>query len=104
MLEFGFVTRCIERVGEEMPMKRTKSGGTPSRIRDRPSQAERLETGQKIRDVRQSRHGIVLDFACQYSHPKAQPVYSYLIRWEDGQVQAISEGALAPGCGMEPVD
>jgi hypothetical protein len=65
---------------------------------------ERLETGQKIRDVRLSRVGIVLDYARQYSHPKAQPVYSYLVRWEDGQVQAISEGALAPGCGVEPLD
>jgi len=38
---------------------------------------------------------VVLEHACQYSHPKADPVYSYLIRWEDGQVSAISEGALS---------
>ena len=66
--------------------------------------SDQLASGQKLRDVRLSRQGVVLDSACQYTHPKAQPVYSYLVRWEDGQVQAISEGALAPGSGVELVD
>ena len=50
---------------------------------------ERLEAGQKIRDVQTNNVGVVLDFACQYAHPKADPVYSYLVRWGDGQVQAL---------------
>jgi hypothetical protein len=42
-----------------------------------------------------------MDCACQYAHPKAQPVYNYLIRWEDGQVQAFTETALAKQFGLE---
>ena len=52
---------------------------------------ERLETGQKIRDTQTNNVGVILDFACQYAHPKADPVYSYLVRWQDGQVQALTE-------------
>jgi hypothetical protein len=55
---------------------------------------KRLEAGQKVRDVRERTVGVVLDYACQYAHPKAPPVYSYLIRWRDGQVQALSETAF----------
>jgi len=47
---------------------------------------------------------VVLDFACQYAHPKAEPVYSYLIRWDDGQVNALSEAALGGGQGYELID
>ncbi len=65
---------------------------------------ERLEVGQKIRDGRGQRDGVVLEYACQYAHPKADPVYSYLIRWDDGQVFAISEAALGNGSGFEPLD
>jgi len=62
-----------------------------------------LEIGCEIRDRREDKTGIVVDFACQYAHPKAQPVYNYLIRWQDGQIQAVSEGALTPEYGLEPV-
>jgi len=64
----------------------------------------RLETGQKVRDVQEDSVGVVLEFACQYAHPKAQPVHSYLIRWEDGQVSAVSEAAFFGGAGLELVD
>jgi hypothetical protein len=45
-----------------------------------------------------------VDYACQYAHPKAQPVYNYLIRWQDGQIQAITETALAREFGLDLVD
>ena len=57
----------------------------------------RLDVGRRIRDTRNEQEGVVLDYACQYPHPKADPVYSYLIKWEDGQIQAISETALRGG-------
>jgi len=47
---------------------------------------------------------LILDFACQYAHPKADPVYNYLIRWEDGQVQAFSSDALGGRYGFELLD
>ena len=56
---------------------------------------ERLEAGQKVHDRQNDTTGVVLEYACQYAHPKADPVYSYLIRWQDGQVQA--SGASASG-------
>ncbi len=56
--------------------------------------SKRLEAGQKVCDVQSRSVGVVLDYACQYAHPKAQPVYSYLIRWQDGQVNAVSEAAF----------
>ena len=65
---------------------------------------EPLQAGQKVLDLRNRQEGVILDFACQYAHPKADPVYSYLIRWEDGQVQALSEAALAGGFGFEVID
>lgn len=65
---------------------------------------KKLESGQKVRAVHENMVGIVLDSACQYAHPKAQPVYSYLIRWEDGQVQALSELAFSGAYGYEIVD
>jgi len=65
---------------------------------------DKLEAGQKVRDVRSNSVGVVLDHACQYAHPKADPVYSYLIRWEDGQVQALSESAFDGDNGYEILD
>jgi len=56
--------------------------------------SKKLAAGQKVRDVHDKSVGVVLEFACQYAHPKAQPVYSYLIRWQDGQVSAVSEAAF----------
>ena len=63
-----------------------------------------LETGQKVRDSQNSSTGVVLDCACQYAHPKADPVYSYLIRWQDGQVQAVTESAFEGSLGLRVVD
>ena len=53
-----------------------------------------LAAGQKVRDTHDKSVGVVLEFACQYAHPKAQPIYSYLIRWQDGQVNAVTEAAF----------
>lgn len=66
--------------------------------------SEPLPSGQKIRDRVDRRFGVVMDHACQYAHPKAAPVYSYLVRWQDGQVQALSEAAFNMRDGVEPVD
>jgi hypothetical protein len=63
-----------------------------------------LPTGQKVKDAKDAKVGVVLDFACQYAHPKAQPVYSYLIRWQDGQVQAVTEAAFRGENGLKLVD
>ncbi len=63
-----------------------------------------LEQGQKVRDTQNSNIGVVLEYACQYAHPKADPVYSYLIRWQDGQVQAVTEAAFQGSHGLKLVD
>jgi hypothetical protein len=60
--------------------------------------------GQRVRDRQFQREGTIVDVACQYAHPKADPVYNYLIRWEDGQVQAFGAQAFDGGYGLEPVD
>jgi len=60
--------------------------------------------GREIRDLKEKKTGLVLDYACQYAHPKAAPVYNYLIRWQDGQIQAVSEHALSREYGLEVVD
>jgi hypothetical protein len=65
---------------------------------------KRLAAGQKVRDVQDNSVGVVLDYACQYAHPKAQPVYSYLIRWQDGQVRAVTEAAFLGDHGLELID
>ena len=65
---------------------------------------ERLEEGQKVRDSQNNGTGVVLEYACQYAHPKADPVYSYLIRWQDGQVQAVTETAFDGSAGLRVVD
>jgi hypothetical protein len=65
---------------------------------------ERLEAGRRVLDLRNQVEGTVLDFACQYAHPKADPVYSYLIRWDDGRVTALSEAAFDGEQGYEPID
>ena len=58
------------------------------------NESKQLAAGQKVRDVREKTEGVVMEFACQYAHPKAKPVYSYLIRWQDGQVNAVTEAAF----------
>jgi hypothetical protein len=83
-------------------LKRAKRGSGFRPRRRAP--VETLDVGQKVRDARERRVGVVLDLARQYSHPKAQPVHNYLVRWEDGQVEAISETALGPAPGIEPID
>jgi hypothetical protein len=83
---------------------RAKRGAEINRMRPRPKAIKKLEAGQKVRDVRDNNEGVVLDFACQYAYPKAAPVYSYLIRWKDGQVQAVSEAAFQGGFGLELTD
>ena len=61
----------------------------------RRKEMQKLEAGQKVRDPGDKKLGEVLDFACQYAHPKAPPVYSYLIRWQDGQVQVVPPSCWA---------
>ena len=68
----------------------------------RHSEIGELEPGQKVRDTNERNEGVVLEFACQYAHPKAPPVYNYLIRWQDGQVSAVSEAAF--NSGLELID
>jgi hypothetical protein len=57
-----------------------------------------------VRDRGAGRTATIIDHACQYAHPKADPVYNYLIRWEDGQIQAVSEAALHGRQGLDLVD
>ncbi|HXV76258.1 MAG TPA: hypothetical protein VD788_08060 [Candidatus Polarisedimenticolaceae bacterium] len=57
-----------------------------------------------MRDRRTDRTGTIVEIARQYSHPKADPVFNYLIRWEDGQIQAVSEQAFSRGYDLEPAD
>ena len=57
-----------------------------------------------MRDRGTSRTGEILDFACHYAHPKADPSYNYLIRWEDGQVEAFLSIALEGRYGLELLD
>jgi hypothetical protein len=69
-----------------------------------PIDTKELPAGQRVRNTQTAMFGVILDSACQYAHPKAAPVYSYLIRWEDGQVQALTEAAFSTDYGVELVD
>lgn len=75
-----------------------RTGGTAQRF-DEP-----LKIGQRVRDEHFHRQGAVIDIARQYAHPKAEPVYHYLLRWDDGQVQAVGEAAFDGDHGLDPVD
>jgi hypothetical protein len=77
----------------------------PENGSNQPAKASRrpLENGCKVRDRGQDAIGVVLDHACQYAHPKAPPVFAYLIRWQDGQVTSLSEVAFH-GHGYEVLD
>lgn len=75
-----------------------RSGGTGDGS-DQP-----LPVGQRVRDRELHREGAIVDVACQYAHPKADPVYNYLVRWDDGQVQAFIESAFDGTHGIEPID
>ena len=80
------------------PARPGAKGATMSR------NGEPLEAGQKIRDIQTDTVGEIVEYACQYAHPKADPVYSYLVRWEDGQVNALSESAFNGSHGYEIID
>lgn len=85
-------------------MPRRSRGNSDSR-EGRASRPEApVAVGREIRDLKEQKTGLVLDYACQYAHPKAAPVYNYLVRWEDGQIQAISEHALSREYGLVLVD
>jgi hypothetical protein len=71
---------------------------------DKAKRSDPLEIGQEIRDLRDDKVGVITDYACQYAHPKAQPVYNYLIRWQDGQISAITETALEGDFGLVLVE
>ena len=73
-------------------------------MRSKSKPKAKLSNGQKVLDAGDNSVGVVLDFACQYAYPKAQPVYSYLIRWEDGQVQAVTETAFVGRDSLQLVD
>ena len=62
-----------------------------------------LPDGAEVHESSTGRNGEVLEHACQYAYPQADPVYHYLIRWDDGQVQAVAEAAIGRGRGIEVV-
>jgi len=73
----------------------------------RPRQRVELpvyDTGQRVNDLQRERSGEIVDVARQYSHPNAAPVHNYLVRWEDGHVEALSEQAFVPNWGLEVED
>ena len=59
------------------------------------------DPGQKVNDLPAGRRGQIVDVARQYSHPSADPVHNYLVRWDDGHVEAFNERALTPNWGLE---
>lgn len=62
-----------------------------------------LENGTRVRDAIFRKDGVIEDCACQYAHPQAKPAYHYLVRWEDGMLQAFGENAFRRGYGLEIV-
>jgi len=76
----------------------------PRGKRDRDKNRQPLPVGQVVIDTESGDEGAILESANQYAHPQAAPVFVYLIRWDDGQVQSLSENALKPGQGIELVD
>lgn len=71
--------------------------------RDAPAPANGIEVGVRVRDAAWRRKGVVLDTACQYPHPQARPIVQCLVRWDDGQVLAYSEGAFRRGGNLAVV-
>jgi hypothetical protein len=59
-----------------------------------------LPNGTVIQDKQNSTHGEVIDHSSQFTHPQAAPIFMYLVRWQDGQVSALSEAALKPMHGL----
>lgn len=85
-------------------MQRRDKRESGPRTSRKPRTSEPLEVGREVRDLRENKTGVIVESACQYAHPKANPVYNYLVRWQDGQVQAINEAALAREFGLEVLD
>lgn len=86
-------------------MANLRSVRKPSGSRGKRDHArDPLPAGQGVVDTTSGREGEILDAARQYAHPQAAPVFVYLIRWQDGQVQSLSEHALKPGQGIELLD
>ena len=74
---------------------------------DQHSEAQTLpvfDAGQKINDKLHERQGEIIDVARQYSHAKANPVHNYLVRWDNGDIEALSERAFSSGWGLEIED
>jgi hypothetical protein len=63
-----------------------------------------LRVGTIVAESSSGLEARIVDYACQYAHPQAAPVFQYLIRWDDGQVEAISESALRNGGGLEVLE
>ena len=70
------------------------------RKRGGPRVSETLEPGQKVRDANRDLVGVVLDRAGRYLHPRADPITVYLIRWDNGLVEALSEAAFQGDWGI----
>ena len=81
-----------------------KGRGSSTLRGQRNADSEPLDVGHRLRDAFAHKTGVILECACQYSHPKAAPVYNYLVRWDDGQVQAITEAAIRAEHGVTSVD
>ena len=60
-----------------------------------------FDAGQKINDTVHERYGEIIDVARQYAHPKADPVHNYLVRWDDGDIEALNERAFSSSWGLE---
>ena len=54
-----------------------------------------------MNDLHGERGGEIVDIARQYSHPNADPVHNYLVRWDDGIVEALNERAFTSSWGLE---
>lgn len=85
-----------------MPTDRSRDDtGAAAERGKRRAKREPAPTGTLVRDHAFDRDGVVVDHACQYAHPQAPPMYHYLIRWEDGQLQALAEFAFRGNHGLE---
>jgi hypothetical protein len=63
-----------------------------------------FDAGQQINDSQGERSGEIVDVARQYSHPNAAPVHNYLVRWDDGHIEALNERAFTANWGLEVED
>ena len=77
-------------------MPHHRSGGPRKR-----SETRVFEPGQRVHDLHGERDGEIVDIARQYSHPNAEPAHNYLVRWDDGLVEALNERAFTANWGVE---